>query len=144
MRVLLIASLLALAARPSLGAEAKGAVTAAPGGGVKIASPPCDALVPGADYIAGVDAGGKPVAPADLPRAASPVTADTISIEINASLAGQFGIPQSGGAYRTKGTVGYVTVQDGRVLFNGKPLSDNASAAIGAACQTLGKEPARK
>jgi len=134
MRALLIASLFALAAGPSLGAEAKGAVTVAPGGTVKVASPPCDALVPRADYVAGVDATGRPVAPADLPRAASPVAADKISIEIDANLAGQFGIPQAGGAYHTKGTVGYVTVQDGRVYFNGKPLADDASAAMTAAC----------
>ncbi len=139
MRALLIASLLVLAARPSLGAEAKGAVTVAPGGTVTVASPPCDKLVPPADYVAGVDATGRPVAPADLPRAASPISADTMSIEIDANLAGQFGIPQAGGAYHTKGTVGYVTVKDGHAYLNGKPLDAEADAALIAACRAQAK-----
>ena len=137
MRALAIAML--VLALPCHAAQTKGAVTVAPGGTIEIAAPPCDALVPPAAYVPGVDAAGKPVAPADLPRAPSPISADTISIEIDARLAGQFGVPQAGGAYRTKGTVGYVTVQDGRVLFNGKPLADDANAAVTAACQAARK-----
>jgi hypothetical protein len=140
MRAWVIAALvLAFAARPTIGAEAKGAATVASSGALEIAAPPCDALVSGAAYVAGVDAEGKPVASADLPRAPSPITADTISIEIDAHLAGQFGIAQAGGTYRPKGTVGYVTVEGGRVYFNGKPLADDASAAIAAACRAARK-----
>jgi hypothetical protein len=138
MRVLAIAVLCALAV-PGHAEEAKGKATMAPGGVLEIAAPPCDALAPGADYVAGLDSGGKPVASADLPRTAPPVTADTISIEIDAHLAGQFGIARTGGTYRPKGTVGYVTVEGGRVYFNGKPLADDASAALAAACRAARK-----
>jgi hypothetical protein len=137
MRSLAVATL--VLALPCHAAETKGAVTVAQGGAIEIAAPPCDALVPPAAYVPGVDAAGKPVAPADLPRTPSPIGAGTISIEIDASLAGKFGIPQPGGAYFPKGTVGYVTVQDGRVLFNGKPLGGDASAAVTAACQAAHK-----
>jgi hypothetical protein len=136
MRVLAIAALVALAARPGLGeTAARGAVTVAPGGAIEIAAAPCAALVPGADYAAGVDAAGQAVAPADLPRAAPPIAAEGVAIEIDAQLAGSFGIPATGGAYRAKTIVGIVTVRDGSAYFNGAPLAADASAAIVAACR---------
>lgn len=128
MRNLALAVLAALAAQPLLAAEKGSAVAVTPDGALHISAVPCAAYVPG------VDAEGHAVAPADLPSAPSPVTADNISIEIDARLAGQFGIPQTGGSYRAKGTVGYVTVENGKAYFNGKPLGDDASAAIAAAC----------
>jgi hypothetical protein len=135
MRVILVIAM-ALAATPSLAkAVAQGAVTVAPDGALEIAGAPCAALVAGADYVAGVDAEGHAVAPADLAHAPPPVTADTIPVEIGANLAGQFGIPPTGGAYRAKAILGYVTVRDGVTYFNGAPLAAEASAALAAACR---------
>ena len=78
---------LALAMTSPALAETPAPVTRAPDGNLLIASPPCSSLIKGADYVAGVDANGKPVAPADLPSEASPVRADSVSIEISARFA---------------------------------------------------------
>ena len=140
MRALAFAALVALVTGPSFGETLpQGAVTVAPGGALEIAAAPCAALVASADYVAGVDAAGHDVAPADLPRAPQAVQADSVAIEIDANLAGQFGIAPSGGAYRGKPIVGYVTVRDGRAYFNGAPLAADASAAIAAACRATRK-----
>jgi hypothetical protein len=139
MRAVAFAALVALAAGPSFGETLpQGAVRVAPDGALEIAAP-CAALVPGADYVAGVDAEGNELAQADLPREPQAVPADTVAIEIGANLAGRFGIARSGGAYRAKAIVGYVTVQDGRAYFNGAPLAADASAAIVAACRATRK-----
>jgi len=129
--ILLLSTLGALAAPQS--AQPSGAVTAAPDGGVVIAAPPCAELVPGADYVPGVDASGNAVAPADLPTA-SKVKIDTPSIEINARLAGSFGSPATG-ARLGRATIGYVTVRDGHAYFNGEPLAADANDAMIAACR---------
>jgi hypothetical protein len=137
---MVFALVVALVASPAFGeTRAAGAVTVAPNGAVEIAGAPCDALVPGADYVAGVDVAGNAVAPADLAHAPSPVTANTIPIEIGSNLAGQFGIPTTGGAYRAKAVLGYVTVRDGTAYFNGAPLAADASAAVTAACRAQRK-----
>ena len=128
---LLLATLPALAAPQS--AQPTGAVTAKPDGGVVVAAPPCAELVPGADYVPGVDAEGNAVAPADL-ASASKVKIDMPSIEINARLARSFGSSATG-AQLGRATIGYVTVRDGHAYFNGEPLSADANDAMIAACR---------
>ena len=136
MRIPALAAVVALATGPSCAeTPPQGAVTVAPDGALEIAAAPCAALVPDAAYAAGVDAAGRAVAPADLPREAPPVAADGVAIEIDANLAGRFGVAPSGGAYRGKMIVGIVTVREGRAYFNGAPLAADASAALAAACR---------
>lgn len=136
MRGYAFAFIIALAASPSFGEVLPhGAVTVAPDGAVAIAAAPCAALVPGAAYVAGVDAQGNSVAPADLPSVGPPVASDTIGVVIGANHAAQFGIPPSGGAFNGAAIVGYITVRDGSVYFNGAPLAADASAAVAAACR---------
>lgn len=117
-----------------------GGVTVSADGSLVISSQICPMLVqvpgvPGADYRPGVAVNGKPVAPADLPGAASPVTADNFPIEIDKDLAGKFGVPATGGAYDAKAIVGYVSVRGNRAYFNGKPLDADQNAALLAACR---------
>jgi hypothetical protein len=125
-----------LVAAPALAASPQSQpspVTRAPDGDLLIASPPCSALVKGADYMPGLDADGKPVAPADLPREGpQPITADGISIRVSGRFAAQFAPPATA---REKAIIGYVTVKDGAAYFNGEPLAPGADAAIVAACR---------
>jgi hypothetical protein len=135
MRRLALLVLAALWAFPARADPASpGGVTQAPDGKVAISPEVCRELGADADYVPGVDVNGNKVAPADLPSATPPLSLDNFPIEISARFAGQFGVPAAGGAYRAKAILGYVTVQDGRALFNGKPLAADANAAIIAAC----------
>jgi hypothetical protein len=111
-----------------------GAVTRTQTGQVEVTGVACSALMAGADYVPGVAADGSAVAPADLPRDPSPITADDAKIRISASLAGRFGVPASGGDYGAKAIYGYVTVRDGKAYFNGKLLAPDANAALAEAC----------
>ena len=127
LRALLLAL---LAASPALAASPS-PVTRAPDGNSLIASPPCSTLLDGADYVPGIDADGKPVAPADLPRdSPQPIKADTVSIEISARFAAHFAP-----AAREKAVIGYVTVKDGVAYFNEERLAPDAAAAVVAACR---------
>jgi hypothetical protein len=109
-------------------------------GKLMVAGVPCAALGvsagAGADYVPGVDPDGHAVAPADLPHGPSAVGADTVTIQIDQHLAGEFGIPQTGGAYYGKAIIGSVTLRDGKVYFNGQPLNAAASDALVSACRT--------
>lgn len=129
---------LLIAAAPALAAPLPGAVTIAPGGKVVIAAPPCDALVPGADYVPGVDVDGHAVAPADLPSPRASIDASTAAIEIDGKLAGRFGAG-SAGARVGKMVLGTVTVRNGRAYFNGAPLAADANDAVIAACRAVAK-----
>ncbi len=140
MRGLFLAVILAAVASRAGAEEASpaSAVLAAPDGGVVISSTLCPALatsLPSADYVPGVDAQGRAVAPADLPRAAPPLKLEDFPIEIDAHLAGRFGVPARGGAFSGKAILGYVAVKDGKAYFNGQPLAEDASTAIVAACR---------
>jgi hypothetical protein len=131
---LLLLSILALASAASAQTPSNGAVTRAPDGSIEVTGVSCSSLMVGADYVPGVAADGSAVAPADLPSNPSPITAEDATIRIDSSLAGKFGIPATGGPYDGKAIYGYVTVKDGKVLFNGKPLASDASAALADAC----------
>src|SRR5690348_4670308 len=134
MRYALVAAatlaLVAPALADTLPVPPPGGVIVSPDGQVVISSTLCGALgapppgVPGAAYVPGVDAEGKPVAPADLPSAAPPLDLDNFPIEVKAKLAGSFGVPAGGVPYGAKAIIGYVTVHDGHAYFNGKPLAE--------------------
>lgn len=103
----------------------------------------CDRLVTyvaSADvaYAPGVDVNGNAVAPADLnpqPQISMP---DTISIPVTIDLATNLGIPTS---FLARPTVGEVQVSsDGRVTFNGQPVSGEAEHELAKRCQVIGAQ----
>jgi hypothetical protein len=131
MRTLIV---LVLSAVPAFAADAPARV--------EVSAAACAALA-GPDYVPGIDVHGNGVAPADLPDSgnASAVGTDTLSIEIDPHIAGQFGIPPRGtGAYGTRPVLGYVTVAGGKAYFNGKPLSPEAAEGVAAGCRAAGRK----
>lgn len=101
----------------------------------------CRALprhVPAPDvaYRPGVDVQGDRVAPADLAGGAD-LLPDRIEIGITVPLASRFGIPEEA-LYAAEAYLGTVTVADGRVLFNNRPIGDAAAAELVAVCARQG------
>jgi len=105
-----------------------------PGGGrVALTEPLCAALAAapdadGAAYRPGIDAEGRPVAPADLPGAAPTVAPVEIFVDPR-----RFGAPSIPGVV-PRGSLGYATVENGRALLDGRPLADDALERLRAAC----------
>ena len=135
-----------IAAFPALGADSGGAE---PGGMLVITDRDCDAFRPyvqdpSVEYKPGADVHGDAVAPADLdsglqvsPNVSFPVTVD---IRPWTNLNGQ--TPQGTGSTPppytlgtgTEASVGTVSVQDGKVFFNGQQLSSPYENAVAQAC----------
>jgi len=92
------------------------------------------AALPGVAYTPGIDASGRPVAPADLPG--SSLKIEAFPVEITRSLAGKFGIPVDRDPFGAELRLGYVVVDEqGRAAFNGQPLLPDARAIIAQACR---------
>jgi len=86
-------------------------------------------------YEPGVDARGRPVAPADLLGGAELRLPEVIVIDVLIPLTeflGEAAPPRTGHA---EVRVGEVRVEGERLSFNGQPLGDPAAAAIAAACR---------
>jgi len=93
-------------------------------------------------YEPGVDARGRPVAPADLLGGAELRLPEVIVIDVLIPLTeflGEAAPPRTGHAEVRVGEVrvGEVRVEGERLSFNGQPLGDPAAAAIAAACRLL-------
>ena len=103
----------------------------------------CDRLVThvaSADvaYTPGVDVNGNAVAPAYLNPQPQISIPDTISIPVTIDLAANLGIPTS---FLARPTVGEVQVSsDGRVTFNGQPVSGAAEHELAKRCQVIGAQ----
>jgi len=103
----------------------------------------CDRLVThvaSADvaYTPGVDVNGNAVAPAYLNPQPQISVPDTISIPVTIDLAANLGIPTS---FLARPTVGEVQVSsDGRVTFNGQPVSGAAEHELAKRCQVIGAQ----
>ena len=103
----------------------------------------CAALVshvPSADsaYRGGVDARGRPVAPADVSRGIQPVLPEQISIDITVDLKERFNLPDSAGLYKGEAQIGTVVWRDGRAWLNGAPLTSEEEALLAASCAQSG------
>ncbi|MDD5586508.1 MAG: hypothetical protein PHY92_06075 [Alphaproteobacteria bacterium] len=113
------------------------------------ASPPtvdpvfCRALVkhvPDADvtYRPGVDVNGRPVAPADLPGSADFQVQNPISIPLTADLMKFLNFPADSFPFNTMGrtdiNLGTLTVDGGRVLYNGQPLTSDQQDNLAVLC----------
>ena len=99
----------------------------------------CDPLVglsPSADveYRPGVDARGRPVAPADLSPGSAP-RVDEIFIEIDAATRRRFGLSPERRFFAGEATVGVVVIQDNKAFFNGQPLEDREQAMLSQLCR---------
>jgi len=129
---------------PPLPPPPPGGVSVSKDGRIVISSDLCPGLagaeagVPGADYTPGVDAEGRPVAPADLPSGAPALKLDDFPIEISVNLQKRFGIPAQSSLFHGKAVIGLVTIHDGQAYFNGQPISENDRAMMLSACKAAG------
>ena len=90
-------------------------------------------------YQPGVDAYGRPVAPADLPGQPRLELPETITIDLSLDLADRFGFdPVAGAPLDPDARVGVIAVTGSEVTFNGQPLTPNDQAALAAACRRMG------
>lgn len=89
------------------------------------------------EYRPGVDVNGSRVAPADLPGEGGIDLSAGFEIGITDDIARRFGVPlrRTGEAELRIGTV---TVEGGRVLFNGRPVGSEAERELIALCQLQG------
>ncbi len=115
---------------------------------VRISRADCARLVahvPGDDvaYRPGVDARGRPVAPADLDGTPTLALPESYRIRIEVDSDDRFGIPATAGRYDADIAVGEALVEaDGRVLFNGQPLQSDEAFELGRRCrELLGRTP---
>lgn len=94
----------------------------------------------GVAYKPGVDAHGRKVAPADLGDGNAVALPDRFEFPVTVDLGDRLGIPVGGDAdYIARMPVGIVSVGvDGRVAFNGVPLTDDEAAELAARCQDTG------
>jgi hypothetical protein len=92
----------------------------------------------GVAYQSGVDARGRPVAPADLGDVPRIVLPETILIDIDVDLQRRFRFPANADSYDADADIGKVEVApDGTASFNGQPLQDEAQSALARRCQEV-------
>lgn len=118
-------------------AHAQGKATSAQS--IVVTSGDCAALVehqPSADvaYRPGVDVRGRAVVAADLAGAPRIALPDEIVIDVTVLVYEYLGQTPPSGLGDTRTTVGRLVFSDGKLTFNGEPLSDPASDAVAAAC----------
>jgi hypothetical protein len=104
----------------------------------------CGALVKntpnaGVAYQPGVDVNGNAVAPADLPGQPQMKLPDQIKIPLTLNLAKVLNLNTSAYPYSqlgagTEAQLGMLTVEGGRVLFNGQPISDTQQDKLTTLC----------
>ena len=108
---------------------------------VQVTAQTCADLVryrpaPDVAYKPGVDAEGRPVAPADLGGGVSIALPKTFEIPITVDLQRLLGIPADPALFQTdQFRVGTVTYADGRAYFNGQQLQDEAATELSDLCQ---------
>ena len=126
-----------------------GAITAATGQStdqisVQISEQDCSQLVRhvasnDATYQPGVDVNGNSVTPADLNGSGQIPAPDAITFPLTLDLADRLGIPPGGNAdFLARPVIGDVVVtSDGRVYFNGIPLTSDAQHELSQMCQRV-------
>jgi hypothetical protein len=87
---------------------------------------------PGVEYQPGVDVRGKPVVEADItPSVIQPP--EKYSFALTVDVAKYIGLTEPTGVLG-EAKMGTITVEGGKVRFNGKPLEGDAEAALVALC----------
>ncbi len=91
------------------------------------------------NFQPGVDVNGNTVTPADLNSGGQIPAPDAISIPLTLDLASRLGIPPEGNAdYLARPVIGDVVVTgDGRVTFNGTPLTSETQHELAQQCQQV-------
>jgi hypothetical protein len=90
----------------------------------------------GADYVPGIDAYGRPVAPADLPQSGTTsIGTTTTNILIDPS-SRRASVPANG--YPQTLAAQVAVGPDGRVRINGQPVGQDATASLRALCTQQG------
>ncbi len=92
---------------------------------------------PDVAYQPGGDAYGRAVAPADLNSGAQIQAPETLHIPIEIDLFDRFGIPANAALYESDIPIGEVIYRDGRLIFEGQPLQDEAAAELSRRCQKI-------
>lgn len=110
---------------------------------VRVTAEDCRRLVahePSADvtYKPGVDARGKPVAPADLGGGTQLNLGTDLSIPVTIDLAKRYGAGALPLGTEAKVSPGTVTVKNGKAFFNGQPMTDYDQHVIAEACRKKG------
>jgi hypothetical protein len=92
-------------------------------------------------YKPGVDAYGRPVAPADLPGTQVIKTPNKITFSITYDALKGLGVSEGEGLLSGEASVGDVSydISKGRLEFNGEPLTDPEIGALAIACGKLKK-----
>lgn len=106
---------------------------------VAVSKRDCDRLVkyqqaPGVEYQPGVDAHGRPVAPADVGGGYNIKVPEIIVIPIEVLLQDRFHIPANSVLWDGKAQVGTVIVKGDQVYYEGQLLGDPESAALAELC----------
>jgi hypothetical protein len=107
---------------------------------VAVSKRDCDKLVqyrqaPGVEYQPGVDAHGRPVAPADLGGGYHIKLPEIIVIPIEVLVQDRFNIPANSVLWDAKAQVGTVIVKGDQVYYEGQLLGDPETAALAELCR---------
>ena len=111
---------------------------------IEITEQDCSQLVrhvasPDVTFTPGVDVNGDPVAPADLNGAQQIPAPDVVTLPLTLDLAERLGVPANGNAdFLARPVIGDVAItSDGRVSFNGTPLTSEAEHELAQKCQEV-------
>ena len=85
---------------------------------------------PDVTYRPGVDARGRAVAPADLNPSVA-IMPERLAIYLGVDLRRRLGLPPE---LIADLPLGIIEIENGTVLFNGRPIAPDATAALAAAC----------
>lgn len=107
---------------------------------LKVSRADCNKVVtyrqpPGVAYQPGVDATGRPVAPADLAGGVQVQPRTEFTIDLTLDLQRRFGVPINPNLYQTQANIGQITVRGNRAYFDGQPLSDEGQDTLAQLCQ---------
>lgn len=88
-------------------------------------------------YKPGVDAYGRPVAPADLPGSAVIKAPEKVTIALTLDFLRGAGVGEDSALLDQEVSVGSVTydINSGRLEYNGQPLSDPEAGVLAAGCK---------
>jgi hypothetical protein len=110
-------------------------------GAIIVSSSACESIAhvndaPGVAYVAGVDAAGDAVPPADLPTGDTALNQAVASapVKITVDLRKRFGIPANARLFQGRSQIGYVTIEDGKAYLDGQPLNTAEQGLLVAAC----------
>jgi hypothetical protein len=95
---------------------------------------------PDVKYRPGVDAQGRAVAPADLGNRTRIEPPREVTIDVTRRIADITNLQTGTHLYKAEANVARLTVRDGRVFYNDRPLGDRDQRAIAEACAQLNRK----